>query len=36
MDRHCKICGKKLLHKNKEMLCNKHLNEYREFGICIK
>ena len=31
----CRICGKPLSHKNKEMLCNKHLNEYREFGICI-
>lgn len=33
----CKICGRKLTGGDniKRELCNKHLNEYREFGICI-
>ena len=35
---YCKICGKEL-NKNvdniKKELCNKHLNEYREFGMCV-
>lgn len=32
---YCKICGKPLNHKNKEMLCGKHMNEYKEYGMCI-
>lgn len=32
---YCKVCGKPLNHKNKEMLCDKHLNEYKEYGMCI-
>ena len=31
----CKVCGRELKHKNKKMLCEKHLNEYNEFGFCI-
>lgn len=31
----CKVCGRELKHKNKKMLCDKHLNEYNEFGFCI-
>ena len=31
----CKVCGRELKHKNKKMLCGKHLNEYNEFGFCI-
>lgn len=31
----CKVCGKELKHKNKKELCEKHLNEYNEFGFCI-
>lgn len=31
----CKVCGRELKHKNKKMLCAKHLNEYNEFGFCI-
>ena len=31
----CEVCGRELKHKNKKMLCDKHLNEYNEFGFCI-
>lgn len=31
----CEVCGRELKHKNKKMLCEKHLNEYNEFGFCI-
>ena len=31
----CEVCGRELKHKNKKMLCDKHLNEYNEFGFCL-
>lgn len=35
MDAYCKVCGKKIENRNNKMLCNKHLDEYNEFGFCI-
>ena len=33
----CKVCGRKLTDGDniKRELCNKHLNEYKEYGMCI-
>lgn len=33
--KYCVQCGKELKKKTSKMLCDKHLNEYHQYGFCI-